>query len=232
MIGLDLQALCDSVFIQGAVHSLPYAPGLPWYTPVAELPESARMLFDYDPEKARKMLADAGYPKDYTVQLEVSHAWEWTIEAGSIIADYWNKIGVKTEVKVLDAAAARSSRSLRKYKDAMLTTEAANELTQGIHKGVNIENPLCHFHDDYAYGQYLQILAEMDPVEQTRLMKDLGVYMVDAAFNIPLGNAYKLNCYWPWLKNYYGETEAAYSSLTPMFSTLWIDQAMKAEMGY
>ncbi|MBA7706656.1 hypothetical protein ES703_115511 [subsurface metagenome] len=39
-------------------------------------------------------------------------------------------------------------------------------------------------------------------------------------------------CHWPWIKNYYGEMETAYYNYCPMLTTLWIDQDMKAEMGY
>ncbi|GAI54812.1 unnamed protein product, partial [marine sediment metagenome] len=48
----------------------------------------------------------------------------------------------------------------------------------------------------------------------------------------PLGTAYCLSAYWPWLKNYYGELECGYFDYAPMQSSLWIDETMKDELGY
>ncbi|MBA7695662.1 hypothetical protein ES703_104294 [subsurface metagenome] len=43
---------------------------------------------------------------------------------------------------------------------------------------------------------------------------------------------YIVNAYWPWLKNYYGEVETGFFNFTPMTSRLWIDQDMKADLGF
>jgi len=45
-------------------------------------------------------------------------------------------------------------------------------------------------------------------------------------------NCYQIAAYWPWVMNYYGELEAGYQDLMPMISRLWIDQSLKAEIGY
>jgi len=37
----------------------------PWYIPLEELPESCRELWDYNPEKAKQLLAEAGFPKGF-----------------------------------------------------------------------------------------------------------------------------------------------------------------------
>ncbi|GAJ20970.1 unnamed protein product, partial [marine sediment metagenome] len=47
---------------------------------------------------------------------------------------------------------------------------------------------------------------------------------------IPFGGAYWHAMWWPWLKNFYGEWDGIAWG-TP-YDTLWIDQDLKAEMGY
>jgi hypothetical protein len=49
---------------------------------------------------------------------------------------------------------------------------------------------------------------------------------VHGTLKIPFADPVELNCYWPWLKNYYGETDAGYSNLMPMISELWIDPSL------
>ena len=67
MVGTNMTEFQD---LYGAgrypVHFLPYSFALPKtvYTPLEDLPTETRGLYDYSPERARQMLADAGYPMD------------------------------------------------------------------------------------------------------------------------------------------------------------------------
>jgi len=46
------------------------------YTPVDKLPAEIRQLFEYHPDKARQLLADAGFSKGLTVQVTALKAYE------------------------------------------------------------------------------------------------------------------------------------------------------------
>jgi len=64
------------------------------------------------------------------------------------------------------------------------------------------------------------------------IAKQLCIDLIDDCPYIAIG-APKQICYaWPWVKNYYGEVETGFINYEPMWERLWIDQAMKAEMGY
>jgi len=94
--------------------------------------------------------------------------------------------------------------------------------------------PDGHWDDGYFQEQYALILSEIDPVKRGAMLKDLGVYAMDNVPAIPLGVPVVLQVWWPWLKNYYGEgwTGDYNSNYEPLFSTIWIDQTLKADMGY
>jgi len=38
--------------------------------------------------------------------------------------------------------------------------------------------------------------------------------------------------WWPWIKNYYGERSIGDGELATILAYAWIDQDLKAEMGY
>jgi peptide/nickel transport system substrate-binding protein len=61
-------------------------------------------MYPYSPAKAKKLLAAAGYPNGFTIQLE---AWEGynIAKVTQAIAGYWSKIGVKAQITT-DAAPA------------------------------------------------------------------------------------------------------------------------------
>jgi hypothetical protein len=56
--------------------------------------------------------------------------------------------------------------------------------------------------------------------------------MLDDAAWMQFANPLALNCWWPWMKNYYNEVDAGYHNYMPMIQRMWIDQSMKKSMGY
>ena len=44
-----------------------------YYEPLTAMPDSVKELFTYNPEKAKKLLAEAGYPNGFTFKVQVSH---------------------------------------------------------------------------------------------------------------------------------------------------------------
>jgi ABC-type transport system substrate-binding protein len=80
-------------------------------------------------------------------------------------------------------------------------------------------------------AMYKAAATEMDPTKRTALEKSLGVAMLEDAGMIPFAQAYNYNCYWPWIKNYFNETDAGYYNQMPMIKTLWIDQNLKKTLG-
>lgn len=69
-------------------------PGQPGYSPDLE------DFYPYDVAKAKKLLAQAGYPKGFTLRLYAYKAGPGWTESAQIIASQWAKIGVKADVKV------------------------------------------------------------------------------------------------------------------------------------
>ena len=72
----------------------------------------------------------------------------------------------------------------------------------------------------------------MDVIKRNSMLKDLAVYTLGQVPAVPLGCPYTLHAYWPWIKNYYNEFLCGVNDHVEVQSTLWIDQALKAELGY
>jgi peptide/nickel transport system substrate-binding protein len=71
--------------------------------------------FPYDPEKARQLLADAGYPDGTGVGTVVLHTWESTsmpfqTQAAQLAAEFWKReLGLDVDVRVGDSTAIRGA---------------------------------------------------------------------------------------------------------------------------
>jgi peptide/nickel transport system substrate-binding protein len=56
--------------------------------------------------------------------------------------------------------------------------------------------------------------------------------IVEKAPYIWLPTPYGYGAWWPWVKNYNGELRAGAERPGPIHARIWIDQALKKQMGY
>ena len=63
-------------------------------------------------------------------------------------------------------------------------------------------------------------------------MKKLAVYALEQAPAVVTPTSYTYIAWWPWVKNYYGETYAGAWRPGPIYARIWIDQDLKKKMGY
>ncbi len=59
-------------------------------------------LYPYDPQKARKLLAEAGVGKDTTLQLFLPQNYELHVKAGEMYQDMLKKVGLNVKIKLVD----------------------------------------------------------------------------------------------------------------------------------
>jgi peptide/nickel transport system substrate-binding protein len=59
-------------------------------------------LMPYDPAKAKKLLADAGYPNGFETVLKVAPQYYYTVRTGEIIANHLAKVGVRVRIEQIE----------------------------------------------------------------------------------------------------------------------------------
>ncbi len=110
--------------------SPPLPPGLFEVSGDVDVPywaNYAREIYKYDPEAAKKLLADAGYANGFNIKLytyPISGA-PYLPKLGEILQAYWQNIGVKAEIVPVDEAAYKSIRHELKSKTTELVGQAA-----------------------------------------------------------------------------------------------------------
>ncbi|MBI3040971.1 MAG: ABC transporter substrate-binding protein, partial [Chloroflexi bacterium] len=70
-----------------------------YYIPLEQMPESVQELYGYRPDKARQLLAEAGYPQGFKTEIITRTEW---VDILSIIKEHWAKIGVELTLNVKD----------------------------------------------------------------------------------------------------------------------------------
>jgi len=233
MIGTDLKAVVSTNLTEGITQCCPYNPALPTdiYTPIADLPAPAQELFTYDQVKAEQMIAEA-YPDGFTFNLDYSTTRFGAAEVASLLEDMWSKLGLEVILQPHEESPLLGLFNAGTFEAALLSGGNGNAVSTLL--SFKNQHPLWNFYanDEYYCETVATAAAERDIVKRNALLKELGIYVIEQCERIPMGNPYLLCCSWPWVKNYYGEIESGSMNYSPMTSTLWIDQDLKAEMGY
>ncbi len=71
-MAIDRQAIINTVFGgKGVIHNNPFPADWPEtvYTPLEKMPKEVQENFEYNPERAKLLLAAAGYPDGFSVTM-------------------------------------------------------------------------------------------------------------------------------------------------------------------
>ena len=73
------------------------------------MPDSVKELFTYNPEKAKKLLAEAGVPKGFTFKVQVCSCSPDHMDLLPLVAAYLEQVGVKLEIQPMEYGAFLSA---------------------------------------------------------------------------------------------------------------------------
>jgi len=72
-----------------------WSPGTPYYADLTS-------KFAYNPEKAKKLLAQAGYPDGFEAVLKLPDRYEYSRRSGEVIADMLGKVGIRLKIEIIE----------------------------------------------------------------------------------------------------------------------------------
>jgi peptide/nickel transport system substrate-binding protein len=235
VMGTDMSAFAKLAQVEGKTnHWYPvYFQDPKIYTPLDQLPPDARELYTYSPDKAKKLLAEAGYPNGFKIGVLIESSPTNTDRA-ELLADQWAKIGVQVQIDSRDMVSTRDLRFTQKYAGTTLEgMDVGNPLGDGLVRR-NQTGALFNF-AGYSSPQFdalaARMLQELDIAKRNEMIKEAAVLVIKDAVRVPLHLGVGRNYWWPWLKNYYGEYSAGDGEDLSILSHAWIDQALKKQMG-
>ena len=221
---------------EGVMLGYPYPPTQSWakfYTPLEEMPK-VKELFTYNPEKARQLLKEAGYPTGFKAKVNMSNA-SASVDQMSILKDNLAKVGVEVNLVLMESGAystmdAANSHEEMWYGSARGVWAPHEQLT--TKRGVYSNDAII---DDPYYDEVGKVIARdivKDPANYFKVLKAEGVYELESAWGIFLPAPYTYAMWWPWIENYYGINWTGWANITDWYKGLWINEDLKKSMGY
>ena len=169
---IDRQAIIDgAMFGYGTPIGTHFAPHPPAYVDLTE--KSA-----YDPEQAKALLAEAGYPDGFTTTLKLPPP-SYARRGGEIIASQLRAVGIQTEITNLEWA--QWLEEVFRGKDFGLTIVSH---TEPLDIGIYARADYYFQYDDPAFRAMNTQLAEIaDPLERNEVLKAMQERIADHYVN-------------------------------------------------
>ncbi len=212
------------------------------YTPLEEMPAepmvegsacSVPELFTYNPEKAKLLLAEAGYPNGFKTEIVCQTGA--SVDFISMIREYFLDVGVDMEIKPMEASMYTGTYRARSHPEMLMKGPVEYDFP------FRMLTTRVESFDDYAYFEHPRTRAcyevvsanvGIDDAEVNRQLKEIGPFVLEQAVGVWMPAPYAYNMWWPWLQNYYGVTNGGYFNPNAYIKYIWIDQKLKKSMGY
>lgn len=204
------------------------------YEKLESMPASVKEVFSYDPEKAKKLLAEAGVPKGFTFKVQVSAVSTDHMELLPLIAAYFERVGVKIEIQPMEYPSFLSAMTTKKNAPGYFMDTGHTNPTTTLRKNfVSGQTWNASQWNDPEFDKKIAVMyAERDDLKRQALVRELTRDILDKSPYIWLPTQYVYRAWWPWVKNYGGEVRSGAVRPWPIYARIWIDQAQKKSLGF
>ena len=205
-----------------------------YYEPLSAMPDSVKELFAYNPENAKKLLAEAGYPNGFTFKVQVSGSNNQHLDLMPLIGAYLEQVGIKVEIQPLEYAAFLSVMTNKSHAAGYFMNIGHNNPISAIRKNfISGQRWNPSMWSDAAFDKKMETVdQEPDEDKRKALIREMTREILDKAPHIWMPTAKAHTVWWPWVKNYDGEHTAGAVRPWPIYARIWIDQGLKKKMGY
>jgi peptide/nickel transport system substrate-binding protein len=205
-----------------------------YFEPLEAMPDSIKELFTYNPDKARNLLAEAGYPKGFSFKVQVCSCSPDHMDLLPLVAAYLERVGVKIEIQPMEYAAFLSAMTTKTVTPGYFMNNGHTNPTRTLHKSFftkEVWNP-SQWSDPSYDARINAMYREPDEGKRQAMIKELTREILDKAPYIWLPTPYVYSAWWPWVKNYGGELRAGAVRPGPIYARIWMDQDLKKKMGH
>ena len=221
---VDRQALIEAVYLRGE-PSPAIGRGLAqWSLPVDQLGEGAR-YYQYNPQEARRSLAEAGYARGLKTSLTVSSGYgRDLIEATQLVQRYLKDAGMEVELKVQEYGAYQATTGQGKFEGmAMGPFAVAWEGDSALYGPYMPDQPRNrgHVNDPKLTAMVQEQRRTKDPEARKQILANFQRYAAEQQYYVYLFSVMLTSSWQPSLKNFAHNFTFDYGS---RIAEAWLDR--------
>src|SRR6266446_452667 len=221
---IDRQALVEAVWARGA-PSPAVARGLvEWSLPIDQLGAGAK-YYQYNPQEARRLLAEAGYAKGFKTQLTATTGLgRDLVDDVQLVQRYLKDVGIEAELKLQEFGAYMATTFAGKYEGLVRSPYGiAWEPDSALYGpyGPDSATNLSHVNDPKLTAMLKEQRRTKDLEARKKLIFDIQRYAAEQQYYV-YTNAVMITVSWqPYVKNYAPNLTFDYGSRA---AALWLDR--------
>ncbi len=206
------------------------------YLPLSEASAEVQDMYKYNPEKAKQLLKDAGFPNGFKATVVTTSTVTWNSDYLSILKQQWSKIGVDLNIQLVEMGVYNNRWNARNYDDMFFASTASSGTyrymvsSYGVGGGYNLS-----YITDPRLGEgrmkMMDAFGNNQDAEVSKIHKQLSQIIYEGAYVINTPAEARTTFWWPWLKNYHGELAVGILNPWGWNRWVWMDQDLKKTMG-
>ena len=212
-----------------------------WGFPYEEWPKDLKHEYSYDPDMARQLLAEAGYPKGFKTNIVIDTSAD--MELFQIVKSSFYQIGIEMEVRPMESTECTAFVEARKHDQLVFRpygplghTYAPFQAISRLHTRNSSNWTMVS--DPVIDALYSKALVAGDESELKQIVKDMNEHVARQHFAISLLKPSTYSLCQPWLKGFNGQIHSIWmgvggpSRLSFYGARFWIDTNLKHLAGH
>jgi peptide/nickel transport system substrate-binding protein len=221
---IDRQALVEAVGGRGAPTPAVSRGVVEWTLPIDQLGEGAK-YYRYDPQEAKRLLAEAGYPKGFKTQLTVtSGLGRDLVDDAQVVQRFLKEVGIEAELKIQEYGAYVATTVQGKYEGLVRgPIGIAFEPDRRLYRAYASDSTLNtgHVNDPKMTAMVKEQRRTKDLEARKQLIHDIQRYAAEQQYYVYLNSGMITGTWQPYVKNFAPNQGFDYGNRA---AALWLDR--------
>jgi len=221
---IDRQSLIEAVWGRGEPTPAVSRGLVEWSLPIEQLGAGAK-YYQYDPKEAKRLLAEAGYPKGFKTPLIVSSGYgRDLLDDAQLIMRYLKDVGIEAELKTQEHGAYVATTVQGKYEGMIRGPIGTSwEPDRRLYRAYAADSSLNtgHVNDPTLSAMVKEQRRTKDLEARKKLIHDIQRYEAEQQYYVYLNSNTITGTWQPYVKNYSPNQSFDYGTRA---AALWLDR--------